>query len=209
MWRSIALSSKVLVVLVSCYALLFLCSFAPLFGILITLTFRIIGYLWVYTGVPVAVVASVCGLLVPRTPCALRRRLARGMKSGAITFLGYGLLLCPSFLVVPGAEVFTAGYCIHAKVWLDVSQIREFIEEPGVGPQEYGGIPREKWPPTLRRFSDHGRLILDPASKSLTLVNGGGFGHWGVHIAPGDSAPPVYWIVLKFGPGAWVWHDFG
>jgi hypothetical protein len=53
-----------------------------------------------------------------------------------------------------------------------------------------------------------GGVRVDLATTTVSLLDGGGFGHWGIRIAAADAADISFGssYALKAAPGAWIWH---
>ena len=73
--------------------------------------------------------------------------------------------------------------------------------------ESYGEIVAGELPPCMSQLSY--RVFLSPEG-TLKLIWGGGFGHWGLEVAPrGTTMPPSspreYHLPLA--DGAWVWHE--
>ncbi|PIU65543.1 MAG: hypothetical protein COS85_08360 [Armatimonadetes bacterium CG07_land_8_20_14_0_80_59_28] len=113
---------------------------------------------------------------------------------------------------IPGYITFTAGYWMHANIWLDVDEVREWAKKPAIPYEKDWGckrqVPREYWPATLRRLCrGYGTVIFDPTVRAVKLADGGGFGHWGVYIGPWDDFNPDRAYRLRLRKDAWVWHE--
>jgi hypothetical protein len=128
-----------------------------------------------------------------------------GIKYGIIVFGVMGFVFWFWGMIPPAAKTFTLGYWIHAKVWVDVEEVRSWKQKH---PTAEGQITSDEWPSSLKNMPmSYGRLHHEGPS-TVTLVEGGGFGHWGLTIAPKGTPIPDGWCVLKLEDGAWVWHEY-
>ena len=131
-----------------------------------------------------------------------------GLKSGVIVFGTIGLVLWIVATVPPSARTFTAGYWLHAKAWADVSEIRTWAAGRSPSDDRFEPIGADQWPASLRRMSvSGGTVTCDPKSLTVIFYEGGGFGHWGLTVAPPGTPPPADRHAIKLEDGAWVWHE--
>ena len=127
----VSLSGK-FTIIICCIYLLFIIAF--LSGTILTgLIFIGIwsaSFLVIYIGMPLACLAWVIGM-VYRIFIRKNRRLMiwTGIKYGIIVFGIMGLVFWLWGLVPPCDKTFTRGYWIHAKVWVDVEEVRRWIKE--------------------------------------------------------------------------------
>lgn len=131
-----------------------------------------------------------------------------------IVFGAYGLLLALSVFVVPGYVTVTTGRWIHCMLWLDVDQVREWASSyvADLGTSIEGSellVPHDQWPAPLKRaVVGPGRLCVNPKSASVTVVQGSGFGHWGIEIVPaGGKGMQESVFRMRIRSGAWVWYE--
>ena len=68
-------------------------------------------------------------------------------------------------------------------------------------------IPPDEQPACIRRISGFHTALYWPAKRELDLVFGGGFGHWGLTVAPEGTPMPESGHFLPLEDGAWVWHE--
>jgi len=120
-----------------------------------------------------------------------------------------GLMIWPWGLVPPSAKTFTKGYWLHAKVWVNVEDLRNWAQKRGALSDPNEEVPWQEWPVCLRRMPmSHGTLLYKQQESTITLFEGSGFGHWGLTVAPEGTPIPDDWCVLKLEDGAWVWHEY-
>jgi len=130
-----------------------------------------------------------------------------GLKSGIIIFGMIGLALWTIATIRP-ARTFTAGYWFHAKIWADVEEIRTWAVKRTPSADRFEPIGAEKWPASLRRTQVFdGRVTCDPKDFTVIFYEGGGYGHWGLTVAPIGTSPPIGRYAMKLEDGAWVWHE--
>lgn len=185
-------------------------AFVPIAGLVIFIPLFCTGLLWCYTGLLAVSLAFPISLLLARHRGQnLASSLVSAVRWSVIVFGALGLVLGLSVLVVPGYKQFTAGYWIHSKIWLSPAEVRVWARSQKGTVDTTDTVPYRLWPSSLKLASlGSGRVYVDPVTKGVTLVDGGGFGHWGIKVtAPGDgeSTGPNYFIKLE--DGAWVWHE--
>lgn len=167
------------------------------------------SFLVLYVGIPLAFV--VWALMMYSRVIVRRNRRSMiwaGMKYGIVIFGLMGLGFWLVGMIPPTAKTFTLGYWFHAKVWVDVDEIRAWAQTQDTELDSMATVPLADWPPCLRRMPlSYGSLRHNPSTSSTTFWEGGGFGHWGVTVAPKGTPLPDGWCVLKLEDGAWVWHD--
>jgi hypothetical protein len=130
-----------------------------------------------------------------------------GLKSGIIIFGTIGLALWTVATIRP-ARTFTAGYWFHAKIWADVEEIRAWAVKRTPSADKFEHIPEDQWPASLRRTQVFdGRVTCDPKNFTVIFYEGGGYGHWGLTVAPIGTSPPTGRYAIKLEDGAWVWHE--
>jgi hypothetical protein len=184
-------------------------AFIPIAGLVIFIPFFCTGLLWSYVGLlAVCIVFPISLLVARRRGQNLRSSIVSAVRWSVVVFGAVGLVLGLSVLVVPGYKQFTLGYWIHSKIWLNPAQVRTWATSEKGTADRAETVPYKFWPSSLRLASlGSGRVYVDPLTKAVTLVDGGGFGHWGIKVAaPGDACTgPNYFIKLE--DGAWVWHE--
>ncbi|MDP6635467.1 MAG: hypothetical protein QGG42_11245 [Phycisphaerae bacterium] len=146
-----------------------------------------------------------------------RRLLARrnkgsvvraGLKSAWIIFGTIGLVLWIVAAIPPNSRAFCAGYWIHARVWVDVDEIRTWAAERSPSTDKYEPIDAEQWPESLRRVSVSGGVVTcDPKTLTVIFYEGGQYGHWGLTVAPPGSTPSDSVYTVRLEDGAWVWCE--
>ena len=169
------------------------------------------GLLWDYAAaVVVGIAFPVVFILTMRKGKSITVSVCTAVKSSVIS-LGKLLVLLFIFSLFygPGYKPFTLGYWIHTKIWLNPVQVRQWAANQLGSTNVCETIPHEQWPTSLKNTgSDEGSLYIDSKTKTLTLVEGGVFGHWGITIVQekqtNDSSREY---VLKLEKGAWVWHE--
>jgi len=209
--KDLRLERKLFRLTIIIYASLFVCAFIPLFGLFIYIPFECAGLLWCYYGfVTVCITFPIVFIVTKYHGAGLLTATASAFRWSVITFGALGLVLSAAVFTMPGYRAFTRGYWLHAKIWLSVPQVREWAKhEPGTtGPRET--VPFARWPTTLKIASlGEGEVRIDPETKTVMLVDGGGFGHWGIRVGPAEAVEGhfrrSYRIDLQ--SGAWVWHE--
>jgi len=195
------------------YAGLFAAGLVHSGGMILLIVAHCMFYLVVYVGSVVAVVmwlaAMGCRVFVFK-----KRKgwIWAGLKYAIVCFGVVGLGFGAFGLRVPGYVAMTQGFRIHTKVWADVEAIRDWAGsyEPGPGdsPTLHGGgldIARSNWPGCVRLLGPN-YVGLRYEDRSVDLVYGSGFGHWGLYVGPkGAKACGGYTAAVE--DGAWVWHE--
>ena len=184
----------------------------PIVGILLLWAMWTVGYLVLYIGIPIAFVTWIF-CIGYRVIIRKNKRIFiwTGIKYGIIIFGIMGLVFCGLGLDTPAAKTHMVGYWIHAKVWIDIDEIRDWMQEyrAVVKPDREIVIPRDEWPSSLRSLG-WGALWYDPSQNTVTLHEGGGFVHYGLTVGPkGMQQAEHWWFPLKLEDGVWVWHDAG
>lgn len=172
-----------------------------------------IWYLWLYVGAAAAGLAFVAFWLVGRALLSsIRQRLQLAFLSAAIAFAAVGIALMASIIFVRGYRVQMAGYWLHAKIWLDVEQVRQWAQTMDPPKATLGNIELRRFPTTswLTGFPA-GRVLVDRRTQEVRVIQGSALsGHWGVFVTTKDRQRPeddestntYYW---KLEDGAWVW----
>lgn len=191
------------------YLVFFVLAMVPGVGLVVGIPFLMVAYLWCYLGLLVATVAFVMSYFVAlRRLYGVKKRLFLAFRRSVVLFGAIGLVLLPSPLVVPGYKTFTLGYWMHAKIWLNVDEVRNWSADSNIPCNESHEISREHWPSSLKRFCPgFGTLSIHPETRTVTLTQGGGFGHWGVVIVPKKQKASPLGYAMKLDDGAWVWHE--
>ena len=154
----------------------------------------------VYVAGPLAIVLW-GGLMV-------RRRLAGALKSAVLIFGTIGLVLWIVAVIPPSARTFSSGYWIHAKLWVDVDEVRTWAAGRTPSVDRFEPIAVDQWPASLRRVSvSGGRVTCDPKSLTVVFYEGGDYGHWGLTVAPPGTRPPDDRNAIELQDGAWVWRE--
>ena len=199
-----------LVLVIIAVGIVVACVAVPTFGFILMMGFVASSYLVLYIGIPLA--TATWGLSLAYLVFARKegwRVLWTGAKYGVIIFGTMGALFWVCGIIRPSAKTFTAGYWLHAKVWVDVEEVRTWAAERGAVSARVHEIPRREWPSSLRDMAwSPGWLEYDANSGTVTLVEGGGSGHWGLTVAPKGTPTPFGWCVYELEDGAWVWHEF-
>jgi hypothetical protein len=189
------------------YAILLGIAIVPRMGIIVRVPFRSVGLIWLYAGVlPVAAVAVTVVIRAARREAAALPALLSAYRQSVVAFGALGLALWFIAMSVPRHKPFTVGYWIHAQLWLDAAEVREWAaRQPANGEQ---GIPAERWPASLRRVAlGRGVVQIDSATRRLSLVKGFAAAHYGLEIAAaGAPAAPPAGYALRVRSNAWVWH---
>ena len=127
----VSLSGIFVIIICGVYVLL---AFALLSGTILT-GFIFIGiwsasFLVIYIGMPLACLVWAISMGY-RIFIRKNRQLMiwTGIKYGIIVFGIMGLVFWLWGLVPPVDKTFTLGYWIHAKVWVDVEEVRRWIKE--------------------------------------------------------------------------------
>lgn len=207
----VSLSGKVVIIICCIYLLLTIPFF---FGT--PLNFVLMNGMWsacflvIYIGMPLACLAWAISIGY-RIFIRKNRQsvILTGIKYGIIVFGIMGLVFWLWGMVPPTAKMFTFGYWIHAKVWVDVEEVRRWIKENEKSIEPNTNVPLAQWPSSLKMIPLYsGRLHYDKQNSTITLDEGGGFGHWGLTVAPKGATIPYGWFVLSLEDGAWVWHEY-
>lgn len=131
-----------------------------------------------------------------------------GLKGGVIVFGGLGLVLWTFAAIPPNARAFCCGYWIHAKLVVDVDEIRLWAEDPPPVASRFDPIAQEHWPASLHRLAHReGKVICDAKSKTVTFYEGGEYGHWGLTVARPGTKPPDDRYTIMLEDGVWVWRE--
>ncbi len=185
----------------------------PMWLFLLVIVAHCVFYLVLYLGAPCAAVAWLVAMLCRLFVFKQRRELVwTGVKYGVICFglmgICFGLLL----LAAPGYVTMTEGFWIHMKVWADVEAIRTWGvsyeldgEEPETLSEGSVFVDRGRWPRSIRWLGPN-MVVLELRDRSVNLVYGGGFGHWGLTVGPKRTEPPGD-FTIPLEDGAWVWHE--
>ncbi len=209
--KKVSLSGIFVIIICGVYVLL---TFAILSCTILTFLLFIgmwsASFLVIYIGMPLACLVWAISMGY-RIFIRKNRQLMiwTGIKYGIIVFGIMGFVFWFWGSVPPTAKTFTLGYWIHAKVWLDTEEIRRWIKENQTSIDTNTNVPLAKWPSSLKMIPlQSGRLYYDKKNSTITLDEGGGFGHWGLTVAPKQTPIPDGWCVLKLEDGAWVWHEY-
>lgn len=184
-------------------------AFIPFLGLVVSLPFFMVALLWLYGGI---------ALFCVTFPLAFFLALHKGNTTSKaslsaarwffVLIIALGLLMWPTCFFVPGYKPFTLGYWVHCKIWLNPSEVRDWASVQPAPSEPISHVPYRQWPMSLKFASlGSGRVTVD-SNKKVTLVDGGGFGHWGIEIGKLDGSQPEtgdYSIQLSH--GAWVWHE--
>lgn len=190
---------------------LFVGTFVPILGLIVFIPFFCTGLLWCYSGIALACLTFPSAFLIRmRRAHRLLDSIASAARWSVILFGALGAVLMLSVFVIPGYKSFTLGYWIHARIWLNTAQVRDWAAHQKVTTDSAAAVPYPLWPSSLKRASlGSGRVRVDPETRSVLLVDGGGFGHWGIRIVGPGAADSSFGrnYALKVEPGAWVWHE--
>ena len=208
--RRISRSNRFALTIVIIYAVLFggLC-YGGVVGHVLYLGLLSAAYLAVYVAGPLAFVLWAAFMAHRLFAGEYRGSIFRaGVKSSVIVFGTIGLVLWTVATIPPGARTFAAGYWCHAKVWADVDEIRTWAARRTPSADRFEPIGAEKWPASLRRMQvSGGTVTCDPKSLTVIFYEGGGYGHWGLTVAPKGTPPPADRHAIRLQDGAWVWHE--
>lgn len=161
----------------------------------------------VYVAGPLAIVLW-AGFMVRRWLSGGGAMVRAGLKSGVIIFGTIGLVLWIVALVPPNARTFNSGYWIHAKLRVDVDEIRTWAASRDPSIDRFEPIPRDQWPASLRSLSVSGGVVTcDPKSLTVIFYEGGQYGHWGLTVAPPGVQPPDDRHAIELQDGVWVWCE--
>jgi len=163
----------------------------------------------VYVAGPLATILWV-GLMFHRLTVGKNRRaiFSAGLKSAVIIFGGIGLVLWTVATTPPSARTFSSGYWIHAKIWVDIDEIRTWARNQPPSVNRFEPIPRNQWPASLRRVAiSGGTVTCDPKTLTVIFYEGGQYGHWGLTTAPAGTSPPDDRHAIQLQDGAWVWCE--
>ena len=167
------------------------------------------AFLAIYAAGPLAIVLW--------TGFMIRRIFARGkygstlkaaLKSAIIIFGTIGLALWTASAIRPNAETLSAGYWIHAKIRIDVNEIRSWAASREPSADRFEPIDPEQWPESLRRVSIRGGTVTcDPETHTVIFHEGGQYMRWGITVAGPQTAPPGDRSEIELESGAWVWCE--
>jgi hypothetical protein len=153
----------------------------------------------VYVAGPLAIVLW-AGLLV-------RRRGTGALKSAVLIFGTIGLVLW-IVAMIPSTRTFSSGYWIHAKLRVDVDEIRTWAATHKPEANRFEHIPSDQWPGSLRSVAvSGGAVTCDPKSQTVIFYEGGDYGHWGLTVAAPGTEPPDDRNAIQLQDGAWVWSE--
>ncbi len=119
------------------------------------------------------------------------------------------------FLGPPGYVRRTEGFREKMRQKADIAAIRAWAEtyEPPAGAQEtLSGaavfVPKSDIPACIADLKPQ-QVRYSPEGQAVTLIYGGGFGHWGLVVAPEGTEPVAFgdYCVVFVEDGAWVWHE--
>jgi hypothetical protein len=170
------------------------------------------SFLVIYIGMPLACLVWAISM-VYRFFIRKNRQSAiwTGIKYGIIVFGIMGLAFWSWGLFPPWDKTFMLGYWIHAKVWLDVEEVRTWIKENQTSIDPNTNVPLAQWPSSLKLLTLYsgysGGLHYDKQKSTITLHEGGAFVHYCLTVAPKQTPIPDGWCVKKLEDGAWVWWD--
>ena len=168
------------------------------------------GVLWFYAGsVAVCITLPIAFIVAWRKDAKTKSAIFSAARwsfivGGAIGFVM--LAMIPIF----GIRMLLFGELVHAKIWLNVPEVRQWAALPHQPQGTSRGIevPFNEWPATMRRtYHGGGRLHIDLETNTVTHSDGGGFvGGWGITIAPpGTPKPPASaGISISLEDGVWV-----
>jgi hypothetical protein len=167
---------------------------------------------YVYLGIPIIVLAFLATAIAGLRSAAKRKGwFVRSVKA-AILAHGAVLTLAVAIGILGGglAATHEIGFWLKMNYIADVGAIRQWEQNYQVAPddkpyRETGVfIPYSKWPPCVRKL-DPGMVVYLPRTKTVDLVYGGGFGHWGLTVAPKASS---HTSGISLSSGAWVWMEW-
>jgi hypothetical protein len=167
------------------------------------------GFLAVYAAGPLAIVLWVAFMI--RRVAAKQKTgsiLRFALKSGVIIFGTIGLALWTPATIRPNATTVSAGYWIHAKLRIDIREIRTWAVSRRKPLIRFEPIDRDEWPESLRRVSIWGGTVTcDPKTRTVIFHEGGDYVRWGLTVGDAQAAPPGDRSEIELESGAWVWCE--
>lgn len=203
--RPKSLSNTVAAIVILAYAAATLAMFVPLLGWCLAIVVHCSFLVVLYVGIPAATLAWVVGMLVR---VFLRRRRDRlvwtALKYAIISFGGMGILIGVATPMAPGYRMHLLGYSLHMKAWVNTEEVRRWAQSRPPATQPREGVPAEEWPASLRNVPYcMGYVTVNPTTRAVRFDEGGGFGHWGLVVAPRGTPTPKGDIELE--DGVWVY----
>lgn len=200
---STTLSGRVALILLILYA-----AFGCFFYIPLSFAY----YLLLYFGIPIAILSWLTAVFFRVVVHKKRNCLVwTATKYGINSFGVVGLVFLIMTFAAGGCVVRAHGFWFHMKLNADVHAIRAWSAEYRPSSDANPGLEarilvhRDVWPECIRRL-DPTRVAFSRATQQVTLVYGGGFGHWGLCVArEGTKSFGDY--VIRLQDGAWVWHE--
>jgi hypothetical protein len=135
-----------------------------------------------------------------------------GLRYGIVAFGVAGLLVMIVGGATPGYIRATQKFQKQMQKEADIPSIRAWAEtfQPSAEnrPTIWGGgvfIDNKQWPECIKKLNPN-VVQYSTEDKTMHLIFGGGFGHWGLSVGP--KGTPTYGdYTLPLEDGAWVWHD--
>lgn len=165
-------------------------------------------------------VAPVLGLVLWLAGMAMRILVRRtrnqligtSIRYAVVAFGGAGLLVLIIGMGTPGYIRATARFQRQMQKEADVPAIRAWAQnyEPTSQDQtvfegESVFVRRDRLPDCIVKLKP-GMVQFSLKTKTVHLIFGGGFGHWGLTVGP-KGTPPHGDYCLPLEDGAWVWHE--
>lgn len=106
-------------------------------------------------------------------------------------------------------EVFTRGFRDRVRDDVNLPALRQWQQAQALLPAPPDSmLPNAALPADVRRLQPE--MAFRYPDDSVYIYWGGGFGHWGVAVAPQDATPPstdAFYVSMQVSPGIYVWHD--
>jgi hypothetical protein len=163
------------------------------------------------TAAPVGAIIWIVAMVAKRKE---KRPIWRAFRYGVIAFGGMGLIVMALGMSTPGYVRKTKQFQRQMQREADVPAIRAWAETTLFSSDEVPASPTicrsmiydGPKPACMDSITGHFRIHYDPVDRIVELVFGGGFGHWGLCVAPLGTAPQGN-HTLPLEDGAWIWHE--
>ncbi|MDP6044159.1 MAG: hypothetical protein QGH94_04940 [Phycisphaerae bacterium] len=167
------------------------------------------GFLAAYVAGPAAAVLWAVFMMIRFGARKNRSSIVRsGLKSAVIIFGTIALALWTVAATSPNTRTVSAGFWVHAKLRIDVDEIRTWAARRTPSSDRFEPIDRDQWPESLRGVSlGGGTVTCDPETQTVIFHEGGQYFRWGLTVAPPSTDSPDDRWEIKLADGAWVWSE--
>ncbi len=135
------------------------------------------------------------------------------LRYGVIALGGTGIAMMLLSMSTPWHVRRNERFAEQMRREADIPAIRAWAEEALFGPEEPtsnpcigGRIYLGELPDCVKTITGFNYIAFSREDKLIDFVFGGGFGHWGLTIAPLGTEPEGHYI-LPIEDGAWVWQE--